>query len=299
MSNARSPQRDHPKYPRSPSSRPMRAKAGHAAAASPEAGRSPKRGRGSPNVGSWIYGRHAVIAALANPARRWRCLAVVAGHEREAASLVAGARATKYGSGEAVRVLDLNSLAAILPGGAIHQGLALEVQPLAELDLDEVLRRAGTVGGRRIIIVLDRLSDPQNVGAILRSAAAFGAAAVVVSKPGAAPITGAVAKAASGALECVPLVRAVNLARTLDRLKESQFWICGLDETAAHSLGELDLGERIAIVLGSEGSGIRRLVREHCDYIARLPTRPAQPSLNVSNAAAVALYELVRNRSVA
>jgi len=240
-----------------------------------------------------------VIAALANPARRWRCLAVVAGHEREAASLVAGARATKYGSGEAVRVLDLNSLAAILPGGAIHQGLALEVQPLAELDLDEVLRRAGTVGGRRIIIVLDRLIDPQNVGAILRSAAAFGAAAVVVSKPGAAPITGAVAKAASGALECVPLVRAVNLARTLDRLKEAQFWICGLDETAAHSLGELDLGERIAIVLGSEGSGIRRLVREHCDYIARLPTRPAQPSLNVSNAAAVALYELVRNRSVA
>jgi 23S rRNA (guanosine2251-2'-O)-methyltransferase len=240
-----------------------------------------------------------VIAALANPARRWRCLAVVAGHEREAASLVAGARATKYGSGEAVRVFDLNSLAAILPGGAIHQGLALEVQPLAELDLDDVLRLAGTVGGRRIIIVLDRLSDPQNVGAILRSAAAFGAAAVVVSKPGAAPITGAVAKAASGALECVPLVRVVNLARALDRLKEAQFWICGLDETAAHSLGELDLGERIAIVLGSEGSGIRRLVREHCDYIARLPTRPAQPSLNVSNAAAVALYELVRNRSVA
>jgi 23S rRNA (guanosine2251-2'-O)-methyltransferase len=277
----------------------MRAKAGHAGAALPEAGRSPKRGRGSPNVGSWIYGRHAVIAALANPARRWRCLAVVAGHEREAASLVAGARATKYGSGEAVRVFDLNSLAAILPGGAIHQGLALEVQPLAELDLDDVLRLAGTVGGRRIIIVLDRLSDPQNVGAILRSAAAFGAAAVVVSKPGAAPITGAVAKAASGALECVPLVRVVNLARALDRLKEAQFWICGLDETAAHSLGELDLGERIAIVLGSEGSGIRRLVREHCDYIARLPTRPAQPSLNVSNAAAVALYELVRSRFVA
>jgi 23S rRNA (guanosine2251-2'-O)-methyltransferase len=239
-----------------------------------------------------------VIAALANPARHWRCLVVVAGHEREAALLVAGARAAKYGSDEPVRVLDLNSLAAILPGGAIHQGLALEVQPLAELDLDEVLRLAGTARGRRIIIVLDRLSDPQNVGAILRSAAAFGAVAVVISKLGAAPITGTVAKAASGALEYVPLVRVVNLARALDRLKEAQFWICGLDETAAHSLAELDLGERIAIVLGSEGSGIRRLVREHCDYIARLPTRPAQPSLNVSNAAAVALYELVRNHTV-
>jgi 23S rRNA (guanosine2251-2'-O)-methyltransferase len=240
-----------------------------------------------------------VIAALANPARRWRCLAVLAGREREAALLVADARATKYGNDEAVRVLDHNALAAILPGGAIHQGLALAVEPLAELDLDDVLRLAGTVGRRRIIIVLDRLSDPQNVGAILRSAAAFGALAVVLSKPGAAPITATVAKAASGALECVPLVRVVNLARALDRLKEAQFWICGLDATAARPLAELDLGERIAIVLGSEGSGIRRLVRENCDYLARLPTCPTQPSLNVSTAAAVALYELVRNCAVA
>jgi 23S rRNA (guanosine2251-2'-O)-methyltransferase len=133
---------------------------------------------------------------------------------------------------------------------------------------------------------------------VLRSAAAFGALALVLPAHGASPITGALAKAASGALESVPLVRAVNLARTLGRLKEGGFWICGLDETAPQPLAGLDLGERIAIVLGSEGSGMRRLVRERCDYLARLPTRPAQPSLNVSNAAAVALYELVRDRAI-
>jgi 23S rRNA (guanosine2251-2'-O)-methyltransferase len=130
----------------------------------------------------------------------------------------------------------------------------------------------------------------------LRSAAAFGALAVLIPAHGAPPPTGALAKAASGALESVPLVRVVNISRALDRLKEAGFWICGLDETAPLSLAQTDIGERVAIVLGSEGGGIRRLVRERCDFRARLPTRPAQPTLNVSNAAAVALYELTRGR---
>jgi 23S rRNA (guanosine2251-2'-O)-methyltransferase len=239
-----------------------------------------------------------VTAALANPERRWRGLAVLTGHEEEAAALAAGARAARQGSDAAVRVLDHNGFAALLPVGAVHQGLALEVEPLAEPDLVVVVRQAGAAAGRSIIIVLDRLSDPQNVGAVLRSAAAFGALALVLPGRGAPPITGALAKAASGALECIPLIRAVNLARTLARLKEAGFWICGLDEAALQPLAELDLGQRVAIVLGAEGGGMRRLVREHCDYLARLPTRPAQPSLNVSNAAAIALYELVRGRAV-
>jgi 23S rRNA (guanosine2251-2'-O)-methyltransferase len=239
-----------------------------------------------------------VTAALANPERRWRRLAVLVGQEPEARTLVASARAERRGTGEAVQVLDHNDLAAILPVAAVHQGLALEVEPLAERDLDDLLRQARAVAGRCIIIVLDRLSDPHNVGAVLRSAAAFGAFAVVLPEHGAPPVSGALAKAASGALETVPLTRVVNLARAIDRLKEAGFWICALDETAPQRLAELNLGERIVIVLGSEGSGMRRLVRQHCDFLASLPTRPAQPTLNVSNAAAVALYELVRGSRV-
>jgi 23S rRNA (guanosine2251-2'-O)-methyltransferase len=129
---------------------------------------------------------------------------------------------------------------------------------------------------------------------VLRSAAAFGAAAVVVAAHGAAPPTGALAKAASGALDRVPLVRAGNLAQTIERLKGAGYWCVGLDEGGSATLAALDPGPRVALVLGSEGGGLRRLVRERCDWLARLPTQPELPSLNVSNAAAIALYELAR-----
>ena len=259
-----------------------------------------KSGRKPSGAGVWLYGRHAVIAALANPERGWRRLVVLAGHEGEATALVTGALAAPRPyvgdrGRAAISVLDPSGFAAILPRHAVHQGIALEVEPLPEPDLQDVLR-AGPASGPCIIVVLDQLSDPQNIGAVLRSAAAFGALAVVIPAHGVPPTTGALAKAASGALESVPLVRVVNLARALDRLKETGFWICGLDETAPQSLAQLDAGERVAIVLGSEGDGMRRLVRERCDFRARLPTRPAQPTLNVSNAAAVALYELIRGR---
>jgi 23S rRNA (guanosine2251-2'-O)-methyltransferase len=243
----------------------------------------------------WIYGRHAVAAALNNPERRWHRLAALAGHEPEARALVFGAVATRCGNDEPIRVLDRDDFAALLPEGAVHQGLALAVEPLAELDLEDVLRRAKTLSGRSVVVLLDQVSDPHNVGAVLRSASAFGALAVVLPMHGAPPVTGALAKAASGALENVPLVRIVNLAHALDRLKAAAFWICGLDETASQTLAALDLGERVALVLGSEGGGMRRLVRQRCDYLARLPTRTQQPTINVSNAAAVALYELIRD----
>ena len=241
----------------------------------------------------WIYGRHAVTAALANPRRRWRRLVALAGQQEEAAALLAGARASRRGEGEPLRLTDRLEFEALLPEGAVHQGWALQVEPLANLDLDDVLT-AEPPDGRRIVVVLDQVSDPHNVGAVLRSAAAFGALAVVVAAHGAPSATGALAKAASGALDLVPLVRAVNLARALDRLKQDGFWTCGLDERAPETLAALDLGERTALVLGSEGGGLRRLVRERCDHLARLPTRPPLASLNVSTAAAIALYELRR-----
>jgi 23S rRNA (guanosine2251-2'-O)-methyltransferase len=243
---------------------------------------------------SWIYGRHAVRAALANPARRWRVLVALAAQESEARALVAGAVAPQLGAADPVRVLDRAGIAAILPEGAVHQGLALEVDPLPEPDLDELLRCLAAQSGRQVVVALDQVSDPHNVGAVLRSAAAFGAGAVLVPRHGAPPAQGVLAKAGSGALERVPVVRVVNLARALDQLKPAGFWVCGLDETAARPLSALDLGERVALVLGSEGGGMRRLVRARCDHLARLPTLAAQPTLNVSNAAAVALYELSR-----
>jgi 23S rRNA (guanosine2251-2'-O)-methyltransferase len=235
-----------------------------------------------------------VAAALANPARRWRRLAVLAGLEDEAAALLAAAGTVPRGAGEKLQTMDRAALNLLLPAGAVHQGWALEVEALAPTELDDVLRDASQKAGRSVIVVLDRVGDPHNVGAVLRSAAAFGAAAVILAEHGAPQAGGVLAKAASGALDLVPLVRAVNLAQTLDRLKAAGWWCCGLDESAPAPLAALDLGPRVALVLGSEGGGLRRLVREECDYLARLPTRSHLPSLNVSNAAAIALYELLR-----
>src|SRR6202047_5185154 len=191
----------------------------------------------------WIYGRHAVAAALANPARRWHHLAVLSGQESEASTLLAAAAAPRRGDGAPLRVVDHDSLAAILPEGAVHQGLALAVEPLPEPDLADVLRFVAGTPGRRVIVVLDQVTDPRNLGAVLRSAAAFGAFAVVLAVHGAPPVTGALAKAASGALEQLPLARVVNLARALDQLKQSGFWVCGLDATAPQTLAALDLGD--------------------------------------------------------
>ena len=283
----RRPVQGAPPHPAPPRERP---------AAAPPLPAAPRRDRGE----GWLYGRHAVAAALANPARSWRRLAVLASEADEAAALLAAARAVRRGSRREptetpLQVVERPALTLLLPEGAVHQGWALEVEPLDAPPLDAVLRAVATTPGRAVIVVLDQVGDPHNVGAVLRSAAAFGAAAVVVAERGTPPVSGVLAKAASGALERVPLVRVVNVARALDRLKAAGYWCCGLAAEAPAALAALDLGPRVALVLGSEGGGLRRLVREHCDYLARLPTRPDQPSLNVSNAAAIALYEVMRN----
>ncbi len=238
---------------------------------------------GPPGGPYWLYGHHAVNAALANPERKILRLARVGtddvpdveGHEWEQ---VPG---------------DL--LESWLPRGAVHQGLAAKVHPLPDRGIEDVIAAADGHENAQVMI-LDQVTDPQNVGAILRSAAAFGALAVILTERHAAPESGALAKAASGALEHVPLIRVANLARALELLKKGGFWIAGLAAEGSQTLADAKLTGKVGLALGAEGPGLRRLTREHCDLLVRLPTGGAIDHLNVSNAAAVALYELVRSR---
>ena len=170
------------------------------------------------------------------------------------------------------QTLSREDLAQRLPAGAVHQGIAVLVAPLEEPALEDLLARCGD---NALVLALDQVTDPHNVGAILRSAAAFGVAGVVVTERHAPADTGVLAKAASGALEIVPLVRAVNLARTLDQLKEAGFWLYGLDERGDVAIGDLDLAGRVCIVLGAEGEGLRRLTAEKCDRLVTIPTKAA------------------------
>jgi len=236
----------------------------------------------------WIYGRHAVMAALGNPARRVRRVVSLADSADEITAFLS--RRPANVRTPTAEILDRRTLEGLLPRDAVHQSVAIEADKLAEIDLETVLAAIPDQGAPHILLLLDQVTDPHNVGAILRSAAAFGALAVIVLEHGAPPITGTMAKAASGALEAVPLVRVTNLTRCLERIKEAGFWCVGLDSAASASLAALTLPERVALVLGAEGAGLRRLVRENCDFMARLPTRGKLNSLNVSNAAAVALY---------
>jgi 23S rRNA (guanosine2251-2'-O)-methyltransferase len=224
-----------------------------------------------------------VLAALANPERKI---------ERILATKDAADRHAKEVAGRA-QIVTREEMAQRLPAGAVHQGIAALVSPLEEAVLEDVLARCGDAA---LVLALDQVTDPHNVGAILRSAAAFGAGGVVVTERHAPADTGVLAKAASGGLELVPLVRAVNLARTLDQLKEAGFWIYGFDERGDAPLGSLDLGGKVCFVLGAEGEGLRRLTAEKCDRLTTIPTDAALAALNVSNAAAVALYEWARRR---
>jgi 23S rRNA (guanosine2251-2'-O)-methyltransferase len=234
---------------------------------------------------NWLYGLHAVQAALANPNRKLgRALLTPRAQETLGSQLLSRVR---------VETLDPEAIGKFLPPGAVHQGAALDAGSLPSVDLEAILDRPSD-GRRRIVLVLDQLSDPHNVGAILRSAAAFGVTAVVVQDRHAPPQSGALAKAASGALDVIPYVEVVNIARALDQLSERGFWRIALAGDGEQSLAEAVTDGDIAIVLGSEGDGIRRLVRERCEAAAFIPIEGAMESLNVSNAAAIALYELRR-----
>ena len=245
----------------------------------------PERKTGRAGGENWIYGLHAVQAALANPRRRLgRAVLTARAAEAIGPELLSRVR---------VEPADAEAISRLLPPGAVHQGAVLEAEALKTMDLDEALEQADQ-SKRRVVLVLDQLSDPHNVGAILRTAAAFDVTAVVVQDRHAPPQSGALAKAASGALELVPYIEVVNIARALDQLAERGFWRIALAGDGAEPLTKVIPDGDVALVLGSEGDGIRRLVREHCEAAAFIPIARQMESLNVSNAAAIALYELRR-----
>ncbi len=242
--------------------------------------------------GNWLYGLHAVKAALDNPRRK-----ILRGLLTEEAVAAIGGNRSSFKEmypNVAVESATREMISQMLPAHAVHQGAAILADPLPDLALEDVLDDVAEQQNA-VILVLDQVTDPQNVGAILRSAAAFNVAAVIVPDRHSPPETTALAKAASGAIEIVPLVRVVNLARTLESLKQAGFWTAGLAGEAPQTLAAARLSGKVALVLGAEGEGLRRLTREHCDILVKLPISPRMESLNVSAAAAVALYELARN----
>jgi 23S rRNA (guanosine2251-2'-O)-methyltransferase len=242
----------------------------------------PRPGPDTPKGAVWLYGHHAVAAALTNPQRRLRRLLLTAETEAALTQMLAPPWPL------AAERTDRARIDQLLGRDIAHQGVALLADPLAQPSLASVLERSGP------IVVLDQVTDPRNIGAIMRSAAAFGAAAVITQDRNAPEETGSLAKAASGTLETMPLLRAVNIARTLIALKAANVWCVGLDASGKPLSGAFFAGRRVALVLGAEGEGMRRLTRETCDEIAGLSIKGAVESLNVSAAAAVALYELTR-----
>src|SRR6478735_9901208 len=224
-----------------------------------------------------FWGKHAVAAALDNPERK----ILRAWATREAAGFM------QFPDGVPVTLADVADLGRLVPHDAPHQGVVIEAEPLEDLWLADLLAEAAE---RSTLLVLDQVTDPHNVGAILRSAAAFGALGIVTQDRHSPPEGGVIAKAASGALERVPWVRVVNLARALEEIAEAGFWRVGLAGDATTELKDALGPPRVALVLGAEGPGLRPNTREHCDQLAKLPISDVVESLNVSNAAAVALY---------
>ena len=251
--------------------------------ATDRAGRPPPR-RAAPAAPDWLWGWHPVAAALANPARGApRRLVATAERARELAA--------RFPALPAAEIAEPGAIGHLLPPGASHQGVALRIAPLEPLPLAELASPAAGV-----LVMLDQVTDPQNVGAVFRSAAAFGARGVIMQDRHAPPFTGVLAKAAAGALDVTPHARVVNLARALDELEGLGWRAVGLAGEAAEPLADVLDARPTVLVLGSEGEGLRRLVGEHCDTLARIPMPGGFESLNIAAAAAIALYEATRPR---
>lgn len=238
-----------------------------------------------------LFGLHTVRAALANPHRQHKVLYLT----NKTQSLIKDLPKEL----PPIKILPLKELEQKVPPQSVHQQIVLETSPIPLLSIEEVCE---TSRPDETLVVLDQITDPHNVGAILRSCAVFNAKALILTTNHSSAIDSTIlAKTASGALEITPVVEVTNLAATLDFLKEKGFWCYGLDEAGSSTLGETKLEGKVAFVMGAEGKGLRRLTKEKCDYLIRLPTNPHFSTLNVSNALAITLFERyaqsIRSRS--
>ncbi|MDR0406599.1 MAG: 23S rRNA (guanosine(2251)-2'-O)-methyltransferase RlmB [Holosporales bacterium] len=232
----------------------------------------------------WFYGTHTVLAALKNPKRQIvRIVSLIPIEKSPHKDLLLLHKAI-------FEVRDKAWFARIFGATAVHQGLCLQVAPLEGLDFEDLLKR----GNISPVLVLDQLTDPQNIGALLRSAVAFGVQAVLVPAHGGPELTSALCKCACGALEYISIVSVPNLAQALERLKKAGYWCVGLDEQGTSLLSEIPTVEKVILIVGSEGTGMRRLTRERCDFLVKLPTVAHFSTLNAAQSATVALYELFR-----
>jgi 23S rRNA (guanosine2251-2'-O)-methyltransferase len=234
----------------------------------------------------WLYGVHTVTAVLCNNARVIHRLLILSPEDHP--ELVKTAAMRKI----AVEKSSITTFNQLFKAGSVHQGVAVCAAPLPVPDLETVAAKS------RLMVVLDQVSDPHNVGAIVRSAAAFSAGAVVGQDRHGAAQTALLAKTASGGLEHTPYIQVNNIARALDVLKKQEYWVVGLDGMGTESIASAVKAPKVALVLGAEGKGLRRLVAEHCHTLARIPTLPHFASLNVSNAAAVGLYAVCMKDAV-
>ncbi len=251
-------------------------------------------GERSSSVHVTLFGMHAVREAILNPDRKIKAI-YIAGMLEENIQDTLDAAAEKGLIRPEPEIIDKNRLDRALPKGTVHQGIACNATPLDEVYLPDLINRAAAKE-RSVLVMLDQVTDPHNMGAIMRSACAFGADGIIVQSRHAPELEGIVAKTASGAIEHLPVAYETNLARTIDALKEAGYFAIAMDERGEKTLDEAPLYDRTLLVLGAEGPGLRPLVRDHCDLLLRLPTPGDFFSLNVSNAAAVAMYAMITRK---
>lgn len=241
-------------------------------------------GSNSQNI---LYGRHPIMAAIFNPDRQINTLFCTKENAEELQKACLEAKRNI----NLIKIIDKKEIEQMLPRDSVHQGFAAKVQPLPEYSIEEICDLAQEQDSCHILI-LDQVTDPQNIGAIIRSCVAFNTLALIVQDKNSPTENGTMAKASAGMIEHLPVCRVTNLSRAIEQLKDAGFWTIGMDGYAKSTIGELKKGGKNAIIMGSEGKGMRRLVEESCDITVRLPISEKVESLNVSTAAAIVLYEM-------